>query len=299
MNKKYKSKPLKLKKDKKIKTFLLDGLFFVMGSFFFSLSVNMFNAPNQIAPGGVTGIATLINYATDFMPIGTMILVLNIPLFILSYKFIGKSFLAKTVIATVMASLMIDLTAPFIPSYSGDKLLAALFGGVFSGLGLGLVFLRGGTTGGTDILGKLIKLKKPHLPMGTLIMLIDLVVVSAAGIIYKSLESVLYSSIVFFISGRVINYLLYGTGSGKMLMVVTDKAEEITAAINSELKRGVSIIPVRGGYTKENKSMLLCVVRANEVAGVNKIILRYDENPFIIISEAGEVLGLGFKGNGA
>lgn len=286
--------PPVITRKERFKTFFGDALFFTLGSICYAISVNMFVSPNDIAPGGVTGLAVITNHLLGF-PIGITMIVMNIPLFVLAVIFIGKKFLLKTIVATVMTSGFIDLLQPFLPEYSGDRLLASLFGGLLSGLALGLVFMRGATSGGTDILGKLLQKALPHLPMGTLVLILDMVVVLVAGIVYRSIEGMLYSIIVFFISSRVINYLLYGTGNGKMLMVVTTHADEISAAIMAEARRGVTILPVQGAYSKEEKQMLLCVVRASEVAKIQKIIRRYDEHPFIIITEAGEVLGLGFK----
>ncbi len=278
----------------KVKTFFLDALFFIAGGVCYAFAINMFTAPNEIAPGGVTGLATIINHLTG-LPIGIMMLAMNIPLFILAVIILGRGFLLKTIIATIIMSSSIDLLAPFIPDYSGDRLLASLFGGLLSGLALGLVFVRGATSGGTDIIGKVLKKFFPHLPMGTLILLLDLCVVSVAGLVYKSIESMLYAIIVFFVSSRVINFLLYGTGNGKMLMIVCSSPQEVAKEINKEMHRGVTIFPVQGAYTGEDRKMLLCVVRPNEVARVQKIIKLYDQNPFIIISEAGEILGEGFK----
>ncbi|MDR1629639.1 MAG: YitT family protein [Oscillospiraceae bacterium] len=286
--------PPVITKKERFKTLFGDALFFTLGSICYAISVNMFVSPNDIAPGGVTGLAVIANHLIG-VPIGITMIVMNIPLFVLAVIFIGKKFLLKTIVATIMTSGFIDLLAPFLPEYSGDRLLASLFGGLLSGLALGLVFIRGATSGGTDILGKLLQKALPHLPMGTLVLILDMAVVLIAGLVYRSIEGMLYSIIVFFISSRVINYLLYGTGNGKMLMVVTKHADEMATAIIAEAHRGVTILPVQGAYSKEEKQMLLCVVRANEVAKVQKIIRRYEENPFIIITEAGEVLGLGFK----
>lgn len=278
----------------KARDIFFDAASIFLASLAYSVAINTFTAPNNIAPAGLTGVSIMINYLFGF-PIGISFLVMNIPLFVLFFLFVGKRALVKTVIATVTTSLAIDLLGTFLPVYVGDRLLASLFAGLLSGAGLGLVFLRGATTGGTDIIGRLLRNWKPHISMGSFILIIDLFVVCAAGFVYKSLESMLYAIIVFFISSRVINYLLYGTGNSKMINVVTDKANEIASAITSETQRGVTILPVQGAYSGKDKKMLLCVVRANEVAIINKIVRRFDENPFIIISQAGEVFGLGFK----
>lgn len=284
----------KAKSDIKIKAVLLDAICFIFGSFLVSVSVNMFTAPNEIAPGGATGIATLINHEFGF-PIGAVILVINIPLFLIGWRFLGGKFLIKTIIVTVMNSFAIDALAPYITPYGGDRLLAALFGGVLSGFGFGLVFLRGATSGGTDIIGQLLKLRLPHVALGTLVLFLDMAVVAAAGYVYKSIESILYAVIVFFISSRVINYLLYGSGNGKLIMAVTTKPDEISSAITREVRRGVSILPVKGGYTGEDKSMIMSVIRPAEMSKINRVIRKIDPNAFVIISEAEEIMGLGFK----
>ncbi len=284
-DKKYKFSP---------KVLLVDFLAFLAGSACVSLSVNMFTAPNQIAPGGATGLATVINYLTGF-PIGMGILVINIPLFLIAWKVFGWQFLAKTAVMTVMSSVFIDISAVFITPYSGDKLLASLFGGVLSGIGYGLVFIRGATSGGTDIIGMLIKRKFSHIPMGTLVMLLDMVIVGISGLVYRNMESMLYAVIVFFISGRVVNYLVYGAGNGKMILAVSNNGSEIAEKVISETRRGVTVIPVQGAYTGENKKMLVCVVRPSEVQKIYSIIRRCDKEAFVIITRADEILGFGFK----
>lgn len=271
-----------------------DAFFFIIGSALYAVSVNCFTAPNKIAPGGITGLATVANYLFG-SPIGTTILILNIPLFVLSFIFLGRAFLLRTVIATVLSSVVIDLTAGVLPVYSGDKLLASLFAGVLSGAGLGLVFIRGGTTGGVDIIGRLLKLKFSHISMGSFMLVLDLIIVLVAGFAYRSIESVLYAIIVFYISSRAVNYILYGTTNNKMIQIVTEKGAEISKAITSETTRGVTILPVKGAYTGKDKEMLICVTRANEVAIINRIVRSIDENPFVIVSQAGDVFGLGFK----
>lgn len=280
-----------------VKGFLWDMLAFVAGSICLSVSVNMFTAPNNIAPGGVTGLSTIINYVTGF-PIGASIIIINIPLFIIALKVFGGRFLTRTAVMTVMSSVFIDVFALFINPYTGDKLLASLFGGLLSGIGYGLVFVRGATSGGTDIIGRLLKRRFSHIPMGTLVMIMDMVVVVISGFVYKNIESMLYAAIVFFISGRVVNYLIYGAGNGKMILTVSTKGSEIAETIVSETRRGVTVIPVQGAYTGEDKKMLVNVVRPSEVQKIYSIIKRCDPDAFVIISAADEILGYGFKHSG-
>lgn len=270
-------------------------IFCTAGCFLYSVGVNMFTAPNQIAPGGATGLAIVINYVADVIPIGTANLLINIPLFLLAWKFLGFKFIVGSAGVTVLLSAMLDITGTFLPAYQGDELLACFFGGVLNGAGLALILMRGFTSGGTDIMGRLFRLKWPHMSMGRVILAADLMVIAISGIVFKSIESVLYAIITVFVSSRAIDYILYGTGNGKMLMVFTEHAEDIAKAITGQTPRGVSILPVKGGYTGKDKNMVICAVRSSEVSRINKIINSVDPNTFTIISEAGEILGEGFK----
>lgn len=276
------------------KEMIVDFIFFIIGSLIYAASVNIFTSPNQIAPGGFTGIATLINHLYS-LPIGSVMFALNIPLFIIAYRVFGKDFIAKTIIATVLLSVVIDIMANIYPVYAGDKLMAAIFGGVCSGGGIALILYRGATSGGTDILAKLLRIKWPHISMGTVIMFADICVVTMAGLIYGSLESALYAFITTFVASRTIDYVLYGRGYGKMLLIFTDNPHEVSTAITEEMGRGVSILDATGAYTGKHKAMLVCAVRTNEIAKISKLIKKNDPNPFIIITEAGEIFGQGFK----
>ncbi|MBR5234484.1 MAG: YitT family protein [Clostridia bacterium] len=276
------------------KEIILDMLICTAGAFIYAVGVNCFVSPNELSSGGATGLAIIANYLWDF-PIGTSMFVINIPLFIIAFFVFGWNFIVKTLFSTFMTSVCIDLGAMFLPQYEGDKLLAALFGGAIMGIGLGIVFTRGSTSGGTDIMGRLLKKALPHISMGRLVMICDLFVVLLAGVVYKNIESILYATIVFIVSSKSIDLVLYGSDSGKMMLIISDNADEIAKAITTETPRGVSILPCQGAYTGKAKHMLLSVVRPHEVAKMRKIVRRFDEHPFIIISDAAEILGLGFK----
>lgn len=273
----------------------IDVLFWLVGCSCYAFSTAMFTAPNHIAAGGATGLAIVLNYVAPQIQIGTWSLIINIPLFILAWRVIGLKFIFRSAIVTAMLSLVIDLFSLFVPAYTGNPLLAVVFGGVCNGAGLALIFLRGATSGGSDILARVIRTKIQHIPMGRMILFIDCVVILISGFVFKSLESVLYALIVVFISSKTIDSILYRTGSGKLLMVVTDNARKMSDAITSEMHRGVTLLPVRGGYTGKEKSMLIIAVRNNEVSNAYRIIHEFEPKPFIIISDAGEILGEGFK----
>ncbi len=269
---------------KKVKDFILDGLFFLAGSFIFAISVNTFTAPNNIAPGGLTGIATMLNYIWG-IPIGTVTLLMNIPIFLWGFFEVGYRFILKTIVATAVSSVMIDLTVNILPRYQGDMLLTTVFGGFFSGLGLALIFVRGGTTGGTDLIANLISLRVRHLSLGRLILIVDMIIVVASAFVYGSYESPLYATIVIYITSKVIDVVLYGAdiGNGKILFIVSRKNEEIAEKIMQILGRGVTELYSRGAYTKQDGEVLLCAVSRQEVYKVYDIIHSIDPDAFTIV----------------
>ncbi len=288
-------KNVKKQKNDTFRLWVTDILIITFGSALYSISVNYFTAPNDIAMGGATGIATMINYLSGF-PIGTAVFIINIPLFIIAFNFFGLKFIVKTFIATLISSVLLDLFSLFLPAYNGsDKLLAAIFGGVLCGLGLGFIFLRGATSGGTDILAKLVKRKYPHLSMGTTIFICDAVIVISTFFVYKNIESLMYSAIVFFVSSKSVDYIVFGASRSKMLLIITAKEKEVVSLIFKEVRHGATVIPAFGGYTGKSKSVLLSVVRPNEAAKITRIVKNYDPEAFTVISNASEVLGLGFK----
>lgn len=286
-------------KKQKALSLVVDNLFWIVGCVAYAAGVTIFAVPNNIAQSGMTGVAIIINYLIH-TPIGITNFVLNIPLFILAWIFIGKKFTLKTLWVTTILSVIMDamttlINKGIIPTYEGDTLLACIFCGALCGFGLSMAFLRDSTTGGTDIIMRLFKLILPHYSMGKLIMILDAVVVIAAAIVFRSAESALYAAILIFVSSKVVDYVTYGAGNGKMLLVFTDNAHKITAAITSQMTRGVSIVPVEGGYTGEKKNMLIIVLRSHEVSKVRGIIKKADPHTFTVIAEAREIFGEGFK----
>ena len=280
-----------------IKQTIIDYIVIAIGALVFSLGIVMFSAPNNIAPGGVSGIGTMLNHLFN-IPIGSVILAFNIPLFIFSFKKFGKKFFYKSLYATFLTSTLIDIL-PFIleKHYIYSPLLASIFGGVSIGVGVGIIFLRGGTTGGADILAKLIKLKHPHLSLGTLVFIIDAVIVVSTLFVYRSIEALLYSTILFFVTSRAVDAIIFGAARSKMLLIITSSPKEISKKIMDEVGHGVTLIPASGGYTDNTKTIILSVVRPNEVAEINKFVKEIDRSAFTVITESNEVLGYGFQNN--
>ncbi len=283
----------------KIKTLLLDILFDIVGSMLIGISVNCFTAPNHMAPGGVTGIATLINYLTT-LPIGTVSFLINVPLMIIAFKYLGVRFSAYTLKSMTILSLCVDLVAVIMgqigyAGYSGDPLLASLAGGALTGTGLALVFLRGSTTGGLDIVTRLIKRKFPHMSMGRLLFLADFCVLASSVMIYGNIESGLYGVICIFTNSRMLDAVLYGGDKGKSIMIVSEKPHEIAKAINNEVRRGVTLLSGQGAYSEQDRKIVLCAVRDNQYPSVKRVVHNIDPHAFIIVNEATEILGVGFR----
>ena len=276
--------------------YILDGLLFLAGSLIYAASINIFTAPNNIAPGGLTGIATMLNYLFQ-LPIGTMILVMNIPLFILGFVFFGWKFIIKTIVATALSSVVIDATSGIMPAYHGEPLITVVFGGLLSGVGLALILVRGGTSGGTELAANLVAIKFPHISIGKLIMVLDVIVVLISAWVYQDFESPLYAMIVIFITSWVIDAILYGTsiGTGKMMFIISPKNSDIAEAILTKMERGVTALKSRGGYSGIEGEVLLCAVRRQEVYRIYHLIREIDPDAFIIVGDAGEISGEGFR----
>ena len=273
---------------------VLDILCYIAGGAIFSISVNSFNAPNGIVSGGVTGLATILNYLLG-LPIGVTSLVINIPIFIAGAKMLGRRFLIRSVTATVILSVLIDVLAPFLPVYRGDKILTCIYGGVLSGTGLALVLLRDSTTGGTDIIAKLLNRKLPHISMGKWILALDIVIICGAALAYWNIENALYAVLMIFISTKVIDTLLSGADHGQVLLITSQKYKEISERIMQQMDRGVTLLDGTGAYTGNSHEVILCAVRRQEAARVRRIVREIDKDAFVVSLESNEILGTGFK----
>ena len=281
---------------KKVKNLLMDAVFFLAGSFLFAVSIDTFTAPNQIAAGGLTGVATILNHMFG-IPIGTANILMNVPLLIWAYVEMGYQIIIKTVVATIVSSAMIDVMVPYLPQYQGEPLITIVFGGCLAGLGLALILMRGGTTGGTELAANLLSLHIHGFSLGKFIMVIDLVIVLASAVVYQEYESPLYAILVIYITSKVIDAVLYGTdrGTGKVMFIISPKNKEIARRIMDDLERGVTELRSRGAYSGQEGTVLMCAVSRQEVHKIYDIIHEIDINAFIVVNEAGEITGLGFR----
>jgi len=271
---------------------IIDIIGLTIGVFLLSVGLVFFLEPNAIAPGGVTGFAIVLKQITG-VPVYLTNLFVNIPLFIIGVMTLGKNFGWKTAYSTVILSFFLKIIPP--QAVTPDQLLACIFGGLLAGLGLGVVFRFGGTTGGSDLIGSLLTNKFPNISIGTFMMLIDGLVVIFAGIVARNVEVSLYSIIALFATAKVIDLLLEGIGYLKAFLIITSKPEEIGEAIMNDLQRGATLFKGKGMYTKEEKDILLCVVSRSQFTKTKEIVNSIDSDAFIMVTEISEVLGEGFE----
>lgn len=278
---------------KRLFPILKDYLMMTIGAMLIAASVNMFFQPNHVVTGGIMGVAMML-YTFFQTPIGLVTLLANIPLFILGWRQLGGFvFGVRTLYATVAVSLAIDLLAPHMPQLTKDPMLYILYGALLDGIGIGLVFRARGTTGGIDIFARLLEQRFGIQP-GRSMLVMNIAVFGVAFFAYGA-ESVLYAILAAFIGSFVLDYTLSAGGGARQAMIITTKPEQVTQALLHDLGRGVTVLEGRGGYTGSGRSVLLCVVARSEVSFLKSVVCDADSKAFMIIGEANEVLGEGFR----
>ena len=283
-----------IRKHKKLKT-LFEFVSFFAGVIIFSAGVGLFITPAKIAIGGFTGISIIINQLTS-SPVGITIIVLNIPMFIICAKIFGMKFIFKTIIGVIASSVFIDIFGAMQIFKEVLTLeICSLFGGVLQGIGLGIIYQNGYTTGGSDLVIWLLKLKFPHMTTGFILFVFDSVVVVIAALIARDANMVLYSAIAIFSYTKVLDTVLGTSDRANLALIISDKYNELADNFMQMLGRGVTVIESRGWFTKESKPMIMCVIDRSQIYALRNIINEYDPNAFFILSDAREVIGLGFK----
>ena len=283
-------------KTKRILSFrrhLLDLFYLTLGCFIMAVGTSLFLLPNQLSSGGFSGIATIIYYLFGF-PLGTVILALNVPFLIWAFFKLGKELLIKSILGTVILSIFIDLLDQ-IPVLTEDRFLACIYGGVCIGLGLALVLKAGSSTGGTDLITYIAKAYKPHVRTSNVMVIIDIIIVTLNVFFFKQVEIGLYSAISIYLMGKMIDIVFEGVNFTKMMFIVSKNYKEIAEEVGNKLGRGSTGIYAKGMYTREKRMMLLCVGARGEIAKIKQIATELDPKAFIIIANARETWGKGFK----
>ena len=265
-------------------------LLITLASLFYAVSFVWCFDPNGIAFGGITGLAQIINRLFPAIPVGVTVIVLNIPLFLLGWKLIGGKLLVSSLYAMFISSVFIDLITPLYDWQPMDPLLACIFGGLLMGGSLGIVFLQGATTGGTDLAARLLKLKFKWLLMG-----VDLTVIILVALFFQNLNTALYGLVALYISTLAMDGILYGLDNAKVAYIISDHNEQIADAIVHDLDRGVTILQGQGAYTGADKQVLMCAFKQREIASIKAAVKGIDPDAFLIVCNAHEVLGEGFR----
>ena len=264
-----------------------------LGAVSYALAFDWFVAPNQIAMGGVTGLAQIVNALVPVLPVGVLSILVNVPLFLAGWRLLGGRLLVSSLYAMAVSSLAIDVIAWMHTFPPMDPILATLYGGAGMGVGLGLVFSQGATTGGTDIIGKLLKLKFPWLPIGKLVMIPDMVVVILAAVVFGTVNAALYGLIQMYLLSKVMDMILYGWDTSRVAYIITDRWEETVQGL-LDMNRGVTLLQGKGAYTGAEKQVLLVAFRQREIVPIKRMLREIDPKAFFIVCDAHEILGEGF-----
>ena len=273
---------------------ILDILLILAGTAIYAFGLYYFIEPNNVAPGGVAGISILLNYLFA-LPVGLVTTTINIPLLIIGWRYLGKEFIWKTLLSLVGFTVFYDYIFSMITPFTDDKLLACLFGGVMMGVGLGIVFLRAGSTGGMDIVNKLLNRRFEHIPLGKITLYTDLVVIAVSVFVFDSIDTVLYAIIVIFLASQLIDTVISGGDKGKLIYIFSSNYKGIVEKIMTDVNRGVTLLNGEGAYTGEERHVIVCVVRNNEYYKVKRVVYEIDPQAFIVTADASEVAGNGFK----
>ncbi|MGN0977371.1 MAG: YitT family protein [Faecousia sp.] len=266
----------------------------VVGSTVFAAGFSLFLEPNGINPGGISGLAMVLVELLGFGSVGSLTIVINLPLFILGGMKIGKRFFAGSLIGMLVSSVLIDAFA-MIPFPCPDMLVSALYGGVLCGLGLGVVYITGSSTGGSDILVRLLKLRYRNVPIGQISMCMDAVVVVLTGLVFRDVSKALYAGVAVFVYGKVVDAVIYRFDYSKVALIISTEYDAIAEAIGTKLDRGATFLHGEGSYSHQQTKVVLAAVKKQQVAELKELVMGIDPNAFVIVQEAHQVLGDGFS----
>ena len=280
-------------KSDKFKQILKEMLETILGALIMAAGVSLFLLPNQLSSGGIAGVATIFYYLLN-IPMGTVIIAINIPLFLFSMYKVGKMFFIKSIVGTVAMSIFIDLLDKIEP-LTNDRFLACIYGGILLGLGTTLLLKAESSTGGSDLISYIAKKYKPTVRSGNIIVIIDIIIIALNVIFFKEIEIGLYSAIAIYIMGKIIDIFFEGINFTKLMIIVSSKSEEIAKQIDKKVARGSTGLYGKGMYTNENKLILMCAAYRKDVARIKIIAKEIDPKSFIVITNSREVVGQGFK----
>lgn len=271
-----------------------DILIDIFGGILIGIGIYNFAANAEFPLAGISGIA-LIFYRLFGLPIGLGTILMNIPIAVGCYRTLGRIFFVRSVRSVIITSLIIDYVVPLLPVYSGDRMLAAICTGIFSGLGYALIFMNGSSTGGMDFVSMTIRAKNPHLSLGKIVFVLDCVIVVLGGVIFRNADGTIYGLIITYLLTVVIDKIMYGIDAGKMTLIVTERGMEVAERINEYIERGATLLKGRGSYTGTEKDIVMCACNNKQMYVIRKMVKEVDPKAFTVIMESNEVVGEGFK----
>lgn len=279
--------------NQRIKNLALDLGADVIGSILFAAGIYTFAGAGEFAPGGISGLALIINHIWG-LPIGITSLALNAPIILFSFRLLGHRFFLKSIRTMIMNTIFVDFIFTHIPVYKGDRLTAALFAGALLGAGLAVIYMRGSSTGGADFLIMSVKKLRPHLSLGQVTMVLDLLIILLGWPVFGDIDSVLYGIVAAFATSIIIDKVMYGMGAGKLVQIITNDGRAVANAISESTERGSTLIRAVGSYTGQDRDVLLCACSKSEAYKVRAAAHRVDPKCFVMITETSEVFGEGF-----
>ena len=273
---------------------LKNALLIALGCALFSLGFDLFLQPNQINVGGVSGIGQLLTHLTGFGSVALWSVLINVPLFLVSIRGVGKKFFVGSLCGMLLSNLFLSLFER-IPAPVTEPLLATLYGGLLTGLGLGLVFVAGASTGGVDIVARLLRPSFPNFPIGRIMLAIDIVTVTLTGVVFGEINKALYSAVTLYVCSMVLDGVVYGLDYSVVALVISDQHQTICQEITSKLDRGITILRGQGYYSGQDKRVILCAIKKRQAAELKELVMGIDPAAFVILQEAHQVVGEGFK----
>lgn len=277
-----------------LKKLTYDIIIDIAGGILIGIGIYNFAVNANFPLAGISGIALIFYHLFD-MPIGWITILLNIPIAIGCYRTLGKTFFIRSVRTVIITSLIIDYIAPLFPVYTGDRMLAAICTGIFSGLGYAIIFMNNSSTGGIDFITVAIRVKKPHLTLGRIVFIADAIIVAVGGFIFRDVDGTIYGFIITYLLTIVIDKMMYGIDAGKMTLIVTDKGQEVADKIDQHSGRGSTLLKGRGSYSGVEKEVVMCACNNKEMYTIRKLVKSVDSSAFTVIMESNEVVGEGFK----
>lgn len=279
----------------KLRRKILKYFLIVLGSVIYAVGFQFFMFPNRIVSGGISGIAMILNHFTHW-PVGMMVIAMNVPLFLIAWRHFGLDYLIGSLVGTAVSSIFVDLFASTGIVATTDPMLGSIIGGVIKGAGMGIIYYVGASTGGIDIVAKMLRQKYQQINFGTIVLILDVMIVVVYALVLNQYESAMYSLIGMYVVSKVVDLALYGIDNSSLCYIVSEKSEELANEILSgHVHRGVTILEGEGAYSHRRKNVILCVIKRTQMGEMRRLVRRVDEHAFFIVTDAKNVFGTGFE----